>query len=456
MHVAMTALAAKPPRHVLIDSFAMAQSSGFRDRVGLLKPLRHRDFRLLWTGTTVSMIGDGFFVIALAWQVYEITPRPAALAAVGVAWTLSQVILLMPAGVLADRVDRRILMIAGDLARAAAVGGMAVLSLTGVVTVEMLVSLAILFGIGDALFIPSFSSVIPVLVPKEDLVQTNSLSEFTNPVALTLLGPSIGGVLIGAAGVGWALAADAATFLFSAAMITMIGYRHIKPDEPSTPLHDLRQGVAFVRRNRWFWVSLVSTGIAILCTVGAWDVLLTFLIKEELEASAFSLGLVYAGGGAGAAAAAFMIGQRGRLPRKPLTAYYVAWVISSSLMMGFGFVFHVWQAVLVATLVQAASATQNVLWYTVEYRLIPQDMLGRVGALDWTIALAGLPLSYALIGPLADVIGVRETLVLTGAVGALAMLVPIFIPGALTPQTDGSLDEPAKLEETSALPSDRM
>jgi MFS family permease len=416
------------------------------DRVGLLKPLRHRDFRLLWGGTTVSLIGDGFFVIALAWQVYDLSPNPAALAAVGVAWSLPQVLLLMPGGVLADRMDRRSLMIAGDLLRALAVGAMATLSLSGIITVEVIVGLSAVFGIGDALFIPSFTSIVPLLVPEEHLVHANSLAEFINPVAHTLLGPFLGGILIGVAGVGWAFAADAASFAFSALMIGLIAHRHIKAEKQSSPMEDLREGLAFVRRNRWFWVSLVSTGAAILCTVGAWDALVTFLIKEELDASAFALGLVFAAGGVGALVAAVVMGQRGRLPRKPLTAYYVAFAISCLLMLGFGLVFGVWQALVISALVQAASATSNILWFTMEYRLVPKEMLGRVGSLDFMIVLAGLPLSYALVGPLADLIGVRETLMATGALGALVMLAPIFIPGALTPERDGSLDEPPATE----------
>jgi MFS family permease len=421
------------------------------DRVGLLKPLRNRDFRLLWGGTTVSMIGDGFFVIALAWQVYDLSPNPAALAAVGVAWSLPQVLLLMPGGVLADRMDRRSLMIAGDLLRALAVGAMATLSLSGIITVEVIVGLSALFGIGDALFIPSFTSIVPSLVPEEHLVHANSLAEFINPVAHTLLGPFLGGIIIGVAGVGWAFAADAASFAFSALMIGLIAHRHVKAEKQSSPMEDLREGLAFVRRNRWFWVSLVSTGAAILCTVGAWDALVTFLIKEELGASAFALGLVFAAGGVGALVAAAVMGQRGRLPRRPLTAYYVAFAMSCLLMLGFGLVFDVWQALVISALVQAASATSNILWFTMEYRLVPKEMLGRVGSLDWMIVLAGLPLSYALVGPLADLIGVRETLMATGALGALVMLVPIFIRGALTPERDGSLDEsPATVSAPSA------
>ena len=85
------------------------------ERVGVLRPLRHRDFRLLWIGQTVSMIGDGVYVFAVAWYVYkDLNASPAVFSLVGAAWTVPQVLLLMATGALSDRMDRRHLMIIGD------------------------------------------------------------------------------------------------------------------------------------------------------------------------------------------------------------------------------------------------------------------------------------------------------------------------------------------------------
>ena len=86
----------------------MSWVGGLIDRVGVLRPLRIRDFALLWTGLTVSFIGDGVYIIAIAWQTYDLSNSPSALAAVGIAWSLPQVILLLITGVLSDRVDRRL------------------------------------------------------------------------------------------------------------------------------------------------------------------------------------------------------------------------------------------------------------------------------------------------------------------------------------------------------------
>src|SRR5271165_248315 len=96
-------------------------------RVAIISPLRHRDFRLLWTGLVVSLLGDGVFLVAVAWQAYKIADRPSALAGVGIATSVPQVVLLVFGGAVSDRLSRRAVLVSADLARAAAVGGLAVL-----------------------------------------------------------------------------------------------------------------------------------------------------------------------------------------------------------------------------------------------------------------------------------------------------------------------------------------
>ncbi|MEA2180035.1 MAG: hypothetical protein QOG77_3332, partial [Solirubrobacteraceae bacterium] len=113
----------------------------------LLHPLRERDFALLWTGMTVSLLGDGIFLVALAWQVYDLDNDPVALSLVGTAWTLGMVAFLLTGGVVSDRVERRRVLVAADVVRALALVAMGVLSLTGVVEIWHLVALSVLMGI---------------------------------------------------------------------------------------------------------------------------------------------------------------------------------------------------------------------------------------------------------------------------------------------------------------------
>ena len=99
--------------------------------MALTAPLRRRDFRLLWAGMAVSLLGDGVFIIAVAWQAYTISDRPSALAYVAVATSLPQVILLLVGGAVSDRVSRRTVLLWADVARAVAVTGLAALAAAG-------------------------------------------------------------------------------------------------------------------------------------------------------------------------------------------------------------------------------------------------------------------------------------------------------------------------------------
>src|ERR671923_2269213 len=143
--------------------------SRLADRVRILRPLRHRDFRLLWVGMTTSLIGDGIFLVALAWQVYELSNAPTALSIVGVAMTVPQIVFLLLGGVVSDRFDRRRVMIAADALRAASVGVLGFLSISGGLELWHVMVVAAVFGAGTAFFGPAFDAIVPQLVPGGEL-----------------------------------------------------------------------------------------------------------------------------------------------------------------------------------------------------------------------------------------------------------------------------------------------
>ena len=124
-------------------------------RVRMLTPLRHRDFRLLWSGMCVSLMGDGIFLVAMAWQVYALSNAPTALALVGIAMTIPTIAFLLLGGVVSDRLDRRRVMLAADVTRGVAVAVMALLSLTGMLELWHVVGLVALYGAGVVAFAAS-------------------------------------------------------------------------------------------------------------------------------------------------------------------------------------------------------------------------------------------------------------------------------------------------------------
>src|SRR5438067_3269790 len=177
----------------------------------LLSPLRHRDFRVLWVGMAVSLVGDGIFFVAVAWETYSLWNDPAALAIVGIGMTVPTVVFLLVGGVVSDRYDRRLVMACADALRAVAVGALAVLVIAGAVRFWELVALVAFYGVGTAFFTPAFEAIVPELVPSADLPAANSLDQLIRPIALRLLGPILGGALI-ALGTGNALAVYATSF----------------------------------------------------------------------------------------------------------------------------------------------------------------------------------------------------------------------------------------------------
>jgi DHA3 family tetracycline resistance protein-like MFS transporter len=414
-------------------------------RIGILRPLRLRDFALLWTGMAISMVGDGVYVVAIAWQVYEISNRPSALALVGVAWSLPQVLLMLLSGALADRFDRRRLMIAGDLIRCAAIATIGTLSITGRLTVPLVVGLVVVYGVGQAIFQPSFSAIVPTIVPVNLLVEANSLAQFVRPFSMMLLGPLIGGLLIAAFGAGWAFVFDGGTFAFSALMIFLMRTRREPRDADSGErlMSEVAEGLRYVIAHRWLILAMVGATVSLLATWGPWETLVPYVIKNELHGGPTALGLVFGAGGLGSVAAALFFGQRGTLPRRPVTALYLAWAIAMFGTAGFGLVTGVWQAMIVALATEACITILIVIWFTLVQRLVPHDLLGRVTSLDWMISIGGVPLSFAIVGPVASAIGARTTLVLAGILGGVITLAVMFLPGARDPERDGSLDTAA-------------
>ena len=401
---------------------------GGTTRIGLLRPLRSRDFRLLWAGMTASLIGDGIFLVAIAWTAYSLWNTPVALSIVGIAMTVPTIACLLLGGVISDRFDRRLVLLCSDLGRGLVVGLLALLATTHALDFAMLTVIVAAYGVGAAFFTPAFESIVPTIVDPGDLAQANALDQFVRPIALRLIGPALGGWLIGFVGVGPAFAIDAASFVVSA--FTVLGLRRVvvAAPAPASAVAALSDGWRFVRRNVWLWGTLLSAAVAYLAFLGPTETLVPFMVKNVLHGSPSDLGLVFAAGGVGAVAAAFVVGQRGQ-PRRDITWMYLCWTVATLAVVGYGLAATIPQLMLACLLFNALEAAGTIFWSTIKQRHTPSSLLGRISSLDWLISISLLPLSFAITGPVADVVGVRATLVGAGLIGAAATLGGLFIPG---------------------------
>jgi DHA3 family tetracycline resistance protein-like MFS transporter len=402
----------------------------------MLIPLQRRDYALLVAGSTVSLLGDGFFTVALAWQVYEISNVPTALSIVGVAWTAPLVIFILLGGVFSDRYDRRWMMIGADAVRAVAIGSMGILSIMGVLELWHVIGLIAFVGLGDAFFNPASTAIMPTLVPDEELPQANALQGFIRPMMIRLVGPALGGFTVALAGAGSAFLIDGLTFLLSAMAIAAIATRPaviVVSHGVRQTLTEMREGFSFVRHNPWCWATLVAAMFSLLLFIGPVQVLLPFVVKNQLGLGAESLGFIFAAGGVGSVVAALLIGQLG-IPRPKITVMYAAWTGGVLLLAGYGVMTDLWQALLIGFLWQALFQTGGIIWVTLLQTLVPRRLLGRVTSLDWLMSAGLVPVSYALTGPVAAALGASQTMIWGGLVGAFCMGVLLFVPGVRDPE----------------------
>lgn len=404
----------------------------------LLQPLRLQAFRTLWAGMTISLLGDGVTLVAIAWQVYELSDVPTALGMTMMAMSIPQVLLLLFGGIVSDRFERRRVMIGADLIRGIALLAMGTLSITGVIELWHMAMIAAVYGAGNAFFGPAFDAMVPELVSEDQLAQANSLDHLVRPIAARLLGPALGGWIIAAVGVGWAFIIDAASFMVSIACLMRLG-RLPRPDakvvtpvddadNSSSVWSDVREGFAFVRSSVWLWGTFLAATLAYLIFLGPAEVLLPHLVKNELGGGAGDLGLVFAMGGLGAVTGAAIMAQRG-MPRRQMTFIYVAWSLSTLAVAGYGLARLPWQAMLACFAFNVFETAGLIVWLTTKQLHVPDRLLGRVSSLDWLISIGLMPLSYALAGPVAAVFGTRETLLGAGLLGAVITLAFLFLPG---------------------------
>jgi hypothetical protein len=421
-------------------SYEALDRAGGTTRGGVLAPLADRDFRLLWAGACASLLGDGAFLVALAWQVYALSGGPGGMSLVGIAMTVPTIAFLLVGGVASDRLERRRLLVGADLLRAVAVALLGGLTVGGQLELWHVVVLSALYGTGSAFHAPAFDALVPELLAGERLAQANALDQLMRPLALRLGGPALGGVLVGLGGAGSVFLVDAASFLMAAGTVLLM-----RPADPAVAreraaaaagrgagsfLADLRTGWRFVRGHAWLWATFASAALAYLLFMGPVEVLLPWIVKEGMGGSAFDLGLVFAAGGLASMLCAVVMGRFG-LPRRGITFMLVAWTVATLAVAGYGAANAVWQLMIASAVFNALETAGTIVWATTKQRHVPGALLGRVSSLDWLISVGLLPLSFALTGPVSAAIGARATLVGAGVLGATVTLAALLVPGML-------------------------
>jgi MFS family permease len=333
--------------------------------------------------------------------------------------------------VISDRFDRRRVLIVADVIRGSAIGAIGALAVSGSLELWHLFVLVAVYGVGESLFPPAFGAIVPDIVPRELLLEANSLDMVMRPLAAQLAGPALGGVAIATLGTGGAFLLDAASFAVSAAALLAMAGRPLPPREdgaPSSAFREIAEGFRFVRTHTWLWGTLVAAAVALLAFWGPSEVLVPYVVKNELDGSAGDLGLIFAAGGVGAIAASLLMGQL-RVPRRHITFMYVTWTVSGVGIAAFALTTALWQAMLVWFLRAGTATAGLIIWMTLVQTRVPRHLLGRVSSLDWFVSFGLVPVSFAITGPVAETAGVTETLLGAGVIASAVTVLFLFVPG---------------------------
>lgn len=382
-----------------------------------LAPLRERQFRLLFLGQAISVVGTLLSAVALPFAVLSIGGSATDIGIVEAAYLVPLAVMLLFGGVWADRLPRRLVMLVADLVRAAAQVGVAALLLTGQARIWHLVLLQVAMGAGEAFFRPACFGLLPQIVPTHQLQQANALDGLVASGSITV-GSIGGGLLVAAAGPGWAIGIDAATFLAGAVFLGLMQPpARVQRTAGQRLIADLRAGWTEFRSHRRLWVMVVGAAAFLFATQAPYSVLGPVVTQKFYEGArtwgfmAAALGVGQIGGG--------LLALR-RRPRRPLLVVAVGLSLSA-LPPALLAVHAPTPALLVAAVVLGVEwGLYHPFWMTVLQQRIAPEMLSRVSSYDYLGSLAIFPLGLAVAGPLGDSFGVSATL-LAAAVAAVVI-----------------------------------
>lgn len=383
-----------------------------------------RRFVLLASARTVSVLGNAFARVALAFAVLALPGAgPGRLSLVLSCQSLPLVVFILVGGVIADRMSRSRLMMFSDLLGGAAYAGLAVMVLTGDAPLLPMCLLAVLAGTGTALFFPAMNGVVPLIVPAEQLQRANALLRVgTN--ASTLLGLTLSGVTVAFLGAGWALALNAASFLLSALFLRGLRLT-ARPRAVSSGWADLRDGWREFASRQWLWVVVVQYSLVMAGLTATLGVLGPLVARAQLG-GARSWSLVVAAQALGMLAGAGF-SARLRVRRPILVAVLVTFpsAVPVALLAVRG---PLWAICGAMFCTGVAADVFAVLWVTTMQREIPDEVLSRVSSYDAFGSLAFAPLGLLVAGPVAAAVGTGPALMGCAALVVLSTAAALFSP----------------------------
>jgi MFS family permease len=380
-------------------------------RLPVLHALRSRDFRLLWSGQAVSLIGSGAFFVAVGWRVTELTGSASSLALVLLALSAAMLTTLLIGGALADRHGRRRLMILSDLVRAGFVGALALADATDHLSLTVIFVLAIGVGLGDGFFHPAFGGIVPQTVEAHLLPSANALIGIARNMSF-VIGPAIAAGLYDVVGSASVFALDAGSYVFAATLLWRATPRQTVPEPYESTWKGIVDGARYVATVPWLWVAILLASVVLMVGMAPFQSLLPHFVETHFDRGVGAYGFLFSAQAVGMIVGTLVYGQLAP-QRHRILQIYGAFALNDlftiGLVLSASYELAVVCVILRGTMIGFGIAS----WETLLMQRVPESKLSRVISLDYFGSLGLTPAGYALTAVVSNFLA-AQTILLTG------------------------------------------
>ncbi|MDQ3699939.1 MAG: MFS transporter [Chloroflexota bacterium] len=381
---------------------------------GTFDSLRVRDYRLLFQGSAVTSIGFWMQQVALGWLVLDLTNSPFYLGLASFARSFPMLVVSPFGGVLADRLNRRFLILSTQVAQLILTAALAVLVFTGVVTISHVLIASLLMGVAMSMHVPARQALIPALVGRHRL--SNALALYSMSLNTSrIIGPSLAGAVMGLAGVGGCLALQSAGYVWAVVNVLQIrsGDRQSDGRASSTVMQNLIEGFRYCYRTKAIFTQLLIAAVPTIFAYPYMNFLPSFA-RDQYRIGPEGLGLLMTCMGLGALAGSFALASRRQLRRKSLVTVICAGLFGLSLCL---FAMAPWLplALVFLAFAGASSSVYMTLNGTILQEICPDEYRGRVSSV-YMVTWGMMPLGAVPAGALAEAYGAPLTVFVGGAI----------------------------------------
>ncbi|MDI2022826.1 MFS transporter [Paenarthrobacter nicotinovorans] len=413
-----------------------------------LRPFAHREFRVLISALSISIFGSGMWAVAMVYEVIHLGGGPLELSLVATAASIGLVGFVLAGGIAADRFPQRLLIIGVEGANLAVIATVTLLAMLNVLQLWHLALGAFVLGVGQAFFFPAYSAILPRILPAEDLLAANGMEGTVRPILQQAAGPAIAGILVAAFSPAHAVAGVAACHFLAFGILNFLNRHTLGGPDAGVAfsdasagrsfLRDLREGFSYTVRTPWLLWTLLWACLSVLFLIGPIEVLLPFVVRDQLGGDSRMFGFLLAVMGVGSAVAALATASF-PLPRRYLTVMVVTWGLGSLPVAAIGFMDSVWLLGGAMLIFGVTEGMGTVIWGTLLQRRVPRHLLGRISSLDFFVSLALMPVSMALAGPVAEVVPIWLIFLVAGLVCPFMAFVAVFAARMMTDEIDNPL-----------------